>query len=68
MMQRDKDFQFLTSKWTEWQDMNKNRSVKEKEKILKEMIVGVLNRFGANHWCDELACIIEQFDNYIFVH
>lgn len=66
LMQNDRDFRFLTLQSSEWKNLKDGRSKKEKRKILKEKTIGVLNRFGRNHWCDELASMMEYYDNFIF--
>lgn len=66
LMQNDEDYRFLSLQSSEWRKTEDGRSEKEKQKILKEMTIGVLNRFGSNHWCDELASMMEYYDNFIF--
>lgn len=67
MMQCDKDYRFISLELSEWRKINDGRSKKQKQQILKEKTIGALNRFGGNHWCDELASMMEYFDNFIFV-
>lgn len=67
LMQNDEDFRFLSFQSPEWRKTDDGRSENEKQRFLKEMTVGVLNRFGSGHWCDELASMMEYYDNFIFV-
>lgn len=66
LMQSDADYRFLSLQSSDWKKINDGRSEKEKQKILKEKTVDILNRFGSNHWCDELASMMEYYDNFIF--
>lgn len=66
LLQQDTDYLFLSHKSSQWRKTNDGRSEKEKQKILKEMTLNVLNRFGSGHWCEELANMMEYYDNFLF--
>lgn len=64
-MELDQDYQLLTTKYKYDKFMNDGVGTKEEKKaILEEKIVDLLNRFGDKHWCDELAAIIEYYENF----
>lgn len=61
-MQSDQDYQLLATKFDAF--MSDGAGTKEEKKtILEKKIVNLLNRFGGQHWCDELAAMIEYYEN-----
>lgn len=62
-MQLDRDYQFLSTKLYEFIDDGVGTK-EEKKSILEQKTVDILNRFGDKHWCDELAAVTENYENY----
>lgn len=55
----------LVSNALRWLNLVAATEKKESESVSKARIVDVLNRFGNQHWCNELGNIIEIFSDLL---
>lgn len=63
LMQADPEYQFLNREVETWLDSGEGKT-SAKVKLLYEKLVKIINRYGDQHWCDELASLIESFGSF----
>lgn len=66
MLQNDPDNRFVFMRAIELEQSTDVRGKNEQRKLLKEKVVGMLNRYGSKHWCKELAQLMRFYDGFMF--